>query len=107
LSTKSADHRRAVAERNLESILDATEALLARNAPLSMSAVAADAGVSRPTLYAHFADRETLLTAVVARAVECCLGSRSRAPFRSTRKASAHGTRVLPSTTATALGARR
>jgi AcrR family transcriptional regulator len=65
----SADHRRAVAERNLEAILGATEGLLARNAPLSMSAVAAEAGVSRPTLYAHFADREALLSAVVARAV--------------------------------------
>lgn len=65
----STDHRRAVAERNIEAILDATEGLIARNAPLSMSAVAAEAGVSRPTLYAHFADREALLSAVVARAV--------------------------------------
>jgi TetR/AcrR family transcriptional regulator, mexCD-oprJ operon repressor len=63
------DHRRAVADRNLEAILDATEALLARNAPLSMSAVAVGARVSRQTLYAHFPDRRTLLGAVVTRAV--------------------------------------
>lgn len=64
------DHRRAVAERNLESILDATEQLLADNASLSMSAVASAAGVSRQTLYAHFPDRKELLAAVVGRAVE-------------------------------------
>lgn len=69
MSEQTVDHRRAVAERNIDAILDAAEGLLARNAPLSISAVAAEAGVSRPTLYAHFADRETLLSAVVARAV--------------------------------------
>jgi TetR/AcrR family transcriptional regulator, mexCD-oprJ operon repressor len=63
------DHRRAVAERNVEAILDAAEGLLARNDQLSMSAVAADAGVSRQTLYFHFPDRERLLGAVVDRAV--------------------------------------
>jgi TetR/AcrR family transcriptional regulator, mexCD-oprJ operon repressor len=70
MAEQTVDHRRAVAERNLEAILDAAETLLARNAPLSMSAVASEAGVSRQTLYAHFADREALLSAVVARAVE-------------------------------------
>ena len=69
MAEQTVDHRRAVAERNIDSILDATEDLLSRNATLSMSAVAAEAGVSRPTLYAHFADREALLSAVVARAV--------------------------------------
>jgi TetR/AcrR family transcriptional regulator, mexCD-oprJ operon repressor len=63
------DHRRAVAERNVEAILDAAERLLARNDHLSMSAVAAEAGVSRQTLYFHFPDRERLLGAVVDRAV--------------------------------------
>ena len=63
------DHRRAVADRNLEAILDATETLLAQNTPLSMSAVAAEARVSRQTLYTHFPDRTTLLGAVVTRAV--------------------------------------
>ena len=63
------DHRRAVADRNLEAILDATETLLADSTPLSMSAVAAEASVSRQTLYTHFPDRKTLLGAVVTRAV--------------------------------------
>ena len=47
------DHRRATAERNAAAILDATERLLAQHAPLSMAAIATEAGVSRPTLYAH------------------------------------------------------
>jgi hypothetical protein len=34
------DHRRTTAERNLGAILDATERLLARHAPVSTSAVA-------------------------------------------------------------------
>lgn len=64
------DHRRAVAERNLEAILDAAERLLARHAQASIAAVAGEAGVSRVTVYAHFATREDLLEALVERAVE-------------------------------------
>lgn len=64
------DHRRAVAERNVEAILDAAERLLERRVPATIAAVAAEAGVSRVTVYAHFATREDLLTALVERAVE-------------------------------------
>ncbi|HET6548315.1 MAG TPA: TetR/AcrR family transcriptional regulator [Solirubrobacter sp.] len=64
-----ADHRRATAERNTEAILDAAEALLARGAAASTSAVASEAGVSRVTVYAHFPTREALLEAVVERVV--------------------------------------
>jgi AcrR family transcriptional regulator len=64
------DHRRATAERNVAAILDAAEALLARGAAASMSAVAAAAGVSRVTLYAHFPTREALVEGVVARVIE-------------------------------------
>ena len=64
------DHRRAIAERNVEAILDAVEALLERRAQPTISAVAAEAGVSRPTVYAHFPDRRALLEATVERAVE-------------------------------------
>jgi TetR/AcrR family transcriptional repressor of mexCD-oprJ operon len=63
------DHRRATAERNVEAILDAAAALLGRGASASTSAVAAEAGVSRVTVYAHFPTREALLEAVVERVV--------------------------------------
>ena len=63
------DHRRATAERNVAAILDAAESLLARGAAASTSAVAAEAGVSRVTVYAHFPTREALLEAVVERVV--------------------------------------
>lgn len=61
--------REAVAERNLEAILDAAERLMARGAAPSVSAVAAEARVSRPTVYAHFPDRQRLVEAVVERTV--------------------------------------
>lgn len=61
--------REAVAERNLQAILDAAEQLLARGEVPAISAVAAEARVSRPTVYAHFPDRRHLVEAVVARTV--------------------------------------
>lgn len=64
------DHRRAIADRNRTAILDATERLLAQRSALSMAAVAAEAGVSRPTLYAHFKTLADILEAAVRRAVE-------------------------------------
>ena len=64
------DHRRAVAERNVEAILDAAERLLAARENASITAVASEAGLSRVTVYAHFPDRTALLQAVVKRTVE-------------------------------------
>lgn len=64
------DHRRATAERNIEAILDAVGRLLERGTPASIVAVANEAGVSRVTVYAHFATREQLLEAVVERTVK-------------------------------------
>src|SRR5215469_612140 len=61
--------RRAVAERNIEAILDAAERLLLSGKALNFSAVAAEAGVSRPTVYAHFADRSQLIGVLVERSV--------------------------------------
>lgn len=69
MTEQATDHRRATADRNRVAILDAAEALLERRAGVSIAAVASEAGVSRPTVYAHYATLEDLLTAIVARAV--------------------------------------
>ena len=69
MAAEPADHRRATAERNLKGILDAAEALLQDGRATSIAAVAARAGVSRVTVYAHFASREAILEAVIERAV--------------------------------------
>jgi TetR/AcrR family transcriptional regulator, mexCD-oprJ operon repressor len=66
---RAADYQRAIAERNVEAILDAAEELLEERAAASISAVAARAGVSRVTVYAHFPTWEALLEAVVERTV--------------------------------------
>jgi TetR/AcrR family transcriptional regulator, mexCD-oprJ operon repressor len=66
---QATDRRKVTAERNVEAILDAAQDLLARTGQASVSAVAAQAGVSRVTVYAHFPTPEALLEAVVARAV--------------------------------------
>jgi len=63
------DRRRAIADRNVHAILDAAEELLRTHAPVTIAAVASQAGVSRVTVYAHFATGEALLEAVVERAV--------------------------------------
>jgi len=64
----TAEHQRAIAERNVDAILDAAEELLERG-QANISAVAAQAGVSRVTVYAHFPTWDKLLEAAVARAV--------------------------------------
>lgn len=69
------DHRRATAERNLEAILDSAQELLARGAAASTTAVAAQAGVSRVTVYSHFPTRDALLEAVAERAVRRAAGA--------------------------------
>jgi TetR/AcrR family transcriptional regulator, mexCD-oprJ operon repressor len=63
------DHRRATALRNAAAILDASERLLGRNATLTMAAIAAEAGVSRPTLYAHYKTIGDIVEAAVERSV--------------------------------------
>jgi AcrR family transcriptional regulator len=68
--TSAPDSRRVIAERNLQAILDAAERLLQRGEQPSISAVATEAGVSRPTVYAHFPDRRKLLQALVERTVK-------------------------------------
>lgn len=63
------DTRRAIAERNIDAILSGAERLLLSGKVLSFSAVATEASVSRPTVYAHFADRSQLIGALVERSV--------------------------------------
>ena len=69
MATEPADRRRATAERNVQAIVDAAEALLHDGLSTSIAAVAARAGVSRVTVYAHFSTREAILEAVIERAV--------------------------------------
>ena len=64
-----ADRRRAIADRNVAAILDAAEEQIRARAPVTIAGVATAAGVSRVTVYAHFATAEALLEAVVARTV--------------------------------------
>jgi AcrR family transcriptional regulator len=71
----SVDHRRAIAERNAAGILDATERLLARGESLNMRAIAAEAGVSRPTLYAHYKTIGDVFEAAVERSVVASLAA--------------------------------
>ena len=61
--------RRADAERNIATILDAARDLFARGANPSMSDIAAAAGVGRVTLYGHFPSRGALIEAVLDRAI--------------------------------------
>jgi AcrR family transcriptional regulator len=63
------DSRRVVAEHNLKAILDAAERLLSRGEQPTIMAVAREAGVSRPTVYAHFPDRPALIAGLVDRTV--------------------------------------
>ncbi len=73
MSRTTIDHRQATARRNAEAILDAAERLLARRTPLSVVAIAAEAGVSRPTLYAHYGSITEIVEAAVERSVVASL----------------------------------
>jgi AcrR family transcriptional regulator len=61
---------RADARRNAERILAATAELLAAEPGVSLEQVAAHAGVSRATLYHHFAGRDALLDALTERSID-------------------------------------
>jgi AcrR family transcriptional regulator len=64
-----ADGRTRIARRNARNILDAVERLLAGGGALNMAALAAEAGVSRPTLYAHYKTVGAAVEAAVERSV--------------------------------------
>ena len=75
MTEAAVDHRRATAQRNAASIVDAAERLLARRTPLSIVAIAAEAGVSRPTLYAHYRSIPEIVEAAVERSVVASLAA--------------------------------
>jgi AcrR family transcriptional regulator len=62
--------RRADAQRNIASILDAARACLARDPDASIGDIAQAAGVGRVTLYGHFSSRADLIDAVFADTIE-------------------------------------
>jgi TetR/AcrR family transcriptional regulator, mexCD-oprJ operon repressor len=62
-------YHRQIADRNAEAILDAVDDLLRQHRQASIAAVAARAGVSRVTVYAHYPTSQSLLEAAVERAV--------------------------------------
>jgi AcrR family transcriptional regulator len=72
-SSQASQHRagyhQEIAGRNAEAILDAAEELLELEGHATISAVAAQAGVSRVTVYAHYPTWDALLEAAVERAV--------------------------------------
>jgi AcrR family transcriptional regulator len=61
--------RRADADRSVAAILDAALEALASDPDSSMSEIARRAGVVRATIYVHFPTRDSLLDAVMERAV--------------------------------------
>jgi AcrR family transcriptional regulator len=69
MTQQDASYRQATAARNVAAILDAAEDLLESRSRTSIAAVAARAGVSRVTVYAHFPTWEGILEAVVERAI--------------------------------------
>lgn len=59
--TAASRRRRADAERSIEAVLDAATRVLGERPDASMDDVAKAAGVSRQTVYAHFASRDALI----------------------------------------------
>ncbi|MCD0442511.1 TetR/AcrR family transcriptional regulator [Glycomyces sp. A-F 0318] len=77
--TASADNRRADARRSRAAILDAALDVLDADPDAGLGTVAKAAGVTRQTVYAHFATRERLLWAVADRITEETLAAMDEA----------------------------
>lgn len=70
MTSSEVPQRRADARRSRVAILDAAVQLLSTDPDASVEAVAAAAGVTRQTVYAHFPSRGQLLTAALDRVTE-------------------------------------
>ncbi|MET9377400.1 TetR/AcrR family transcriptional regulator [Streptomyces sp. NPDC002992] len=71
--------RRADAERSRVAVLEAAVRLLAERPDAGMAAIAAAAGVTRQTVYAHFGTRDALLDAVVDRLTDQAMAAMDEA----------------------------
>ena len=69
-SHRPVEYMRADAARNVHRIVEVAARLLGEDAHAGMTEVAAAAGVSRATVYRHFATRESLIGAIQQQAVE-------------------------------------
>jgi AcrR family transcriptional regulator len=69
VTTPVRKRRRADAERSIASIVSAAVDAFSRRPDVSMTEIAAAAGVGRVTLYAHFPSREALVEAAIEAAV--------------------------------------
>ncbi|MGW0183156.1 TetR/AcrR family transcriptional regulator [Nocardia sp. NPDC003345] len=70
--------RRADAERSRGAILDAATRVLARRPAAGLATIAAEAGLTRQTVYAHFTSRDELVDAVADRLTERTLAAISK-----------------------------
>ncbi|MFI1279863.1 TetR/AcrR family transcriptional regulator [Streptomyces sp. NPDC020858] len=78
-SSQARPRRRADAERSRVATLDAAVRLLAERPDAGMAAVAAAAGVTRQTVYAHFGSRDALLDAVADRITDQAMAAMDEA----------------------------
>jgi hypothetical protein len=65
LDTAPPGRRRADARRSIDAILNAARTVLAERPDASMEDIAAAAGVTRQTVYAHFPSRDALIAALL------------------------------------------
>ncbi|MEU0086232.1 TetR/AcrR family transcriptional regulator [Streptomyces sp. NPDC006274] len=78
-ASRARPRRRADAERSRIAVLDAAVRLLAERPDAGMAVIAAAAGVTRQTVYAHFGTRDALLDAVADRITDQAMAAMDEA----------------------------